>query len=151
MHSVTLGVAALWVLMALALAADLSFASLAANALSVFLVTTAGIAVLLARARSIRRRTLSVLATIVLSGVYLSGLCFLGLGLAFYPWGTPDLEVYEDGLVCRAVYHGQYAEVRVSKVYPLGLERFKESYLIDGSPSTIHCGQGRIAWTRSAT
>lgn len=144
MRSVTIGVAVLWALMALALAADLSFASFAANALSVFLATTAGIAVLLAWTRRIHRRAISVLATIVLSGIYLSGLWFLGLGLVFYPWGTPDLEVHQDGLVCRAVYHGEYAEVRVSKTYPLGFERLKESYVLDGSPATIHCGHGRF-------
>lgn len=144
MCSVTIGVAVLWVLMALALAADLSFASFTANALSVFLTTTAGIAVLLAWARRIHRPAISVLATIVLSGVYLTGLWFLGFGLVFYPWGKPDLEVHQDDLVCRAVHHGEYAEVRVSKTYPLGFERLKESYIVDGSPATIHCGHGRF-------
>ena len=145
MRRVTIGVAILWGLMALALMADLSFASFAANALAVFITTTAGVSLLLAWVRHIPRRALSALATIALSGIYLTGLWLLGFGLVFYPWIAPDLEGRQDGLICRAVYYGEYAEVRVSKTYFLGVEQLKESYLVDGSPATISCGHGRAA------
>lgn len=142
MRNFVLGVAMLWVVMALALTLRLSFASVAANGALVFITLTAGVSLLLAWARRIPHRAVGMLATVVLSGAYLLALCVLGWAIAFDPWAEPDMQVRQDGRVCRLVYYGQYAQVQVSETYPWGIERFKRSYLVDGSPATIDCGHG---------
>lgn len=145
MRRATIGVAILWGVMALSLMARLSFASFAANAFAVVITVTAGLCLLVAWAWHIPYRAASVLATLVLSGLYLTGLWILGWGLVFYPWIRPDLEVRQGSLICRAVYHGEYTEVMVSQAYPLGIEKWKENHWVNGSSSTINCGEGQAA------
>jgi hypothetical protein len=135
------GVVILWSLIALALHAGVSFASFAANVLVVFVTMTGSIFLALAWAQRIQHRSLVVLVKLTLSGTYLFALWFLGMGLAFYPWSKPDLEMHQGGLVCRAVY-GDRTEVKVFRTYPLGLEHLQADYLLDGAPDRISCANG---------
>lgn len=129
----------LWCVVALALMTHISFVSLAANILTVFITVTGSVFLALAWARQIRCRALAVLATIVSASIYLAGLWFLGMGLAFYPWSEPDLQVRQGDLVCRAVYYGQNTEIEVFKALPLGLERLQSDYSLSGTPEHIDC------------
>jgi hypothetical protein len=141
MRGSMLGVAIMWILIALAIATRVSFSSFAANALAVFTAMTGSVFLMLALSQRIQRRNLAILYRVALSGIYLIALWFLGLGWVFYPWNKPDLEVSQHGLTCRAVY-GYRTEVKVFRTYPLGLERLQDDYLVDGTPEPMRCDGG---------
>jgi hypothetical protein len=140
-QGVAIVVVACWVIIWSAIAGGVAFSSLLVNGFVVFFVMTGTVALLLALARRIGSRPLALLAGFLLSGLYLVILWLLGLGLAFYPWDKPDVEVRHGGLVCRAVYGGR-TEVRIFKAYPLGLERFEYDYLLNGATDRAPCPWG---------
>ncbi|KLD63424.1 hypothetical protein [Dyella japonica] len=139
MRSAALGVAILWVVVALAAMAHVSFAWATANLLIVFIALTGGVFLALVRVRYTRYRLLTVLATIAISAAYLATLWVLALGLAFDPWIKPDVELRQGALTCRAVYFGERTELKVFETFPLGIERRLSDDMLDDSPEPVTC------------
>lgn len=139
MRSAALGVAILWLVIALAVVAHVSFAWSMANVLVVFLALTSAVVLALVRVRYARYRHRMVLGTIALSAAYLATLWVLALGLAFDPWIKPDLELRQGALTCRAVYFGERTELKVFETFPLVIERALSDDVLDESSEPITC------------
>lgn len=144
MRSVALGVAILWVVVALAVMARVSFVSVAANVLIVFIALTGAAFLALARVRQTRYRIFTVLATIAISAAYMGTLLVLSWGLALDPWIKADLELRRGALICRAVYFGERTELTVFETFPLGIERRLSDDLLDDSPEPITCMRAHV-------